>query len=141
MRTIFLDTNIAIDFLADRKPFSDSASQLFNLGMSGKIKLYLSAVSYNNIYYIIRQSHTEKETILILKELQEMADIADVTKEVIKNALKSDFKDFEDAILYHCAIKLGLVDFIVTRNSKDFKKSEIPVFLPDEAINIIENES
>ena len=131
MKTVCLDTNIAIDFLADHKPYSDSATQLFNLGISGKVKLYLSAVSYNNIYYIIRQSHTEKETFLILKELQVMTAIAAVTKEVIKNALKSDFKDFDDAIQYHCAIELALVDFIVTRNSKDFKKGELPFFLPD----------
>ena len=52
MIQVFLDTNVVIDFLADRKPFSSAAAQIFNASVAGKIKLYISAVSYNNIYYI-----------------------------------------------------------------------------------------
>ena len=50
MKQIFLDTNVIIDFLADRKPFSIAAASIFNYAVLGKIKLYISAVSYNNIY-------------------------------------------------------------------------------------------
>ena len=139
MKSIFLDTNFVIDFLADRKPFSIHAAKLFDLAQFKKIKLYISAVSYNNIYYIISQSLTEKETMHLLNEISDMAEIADVTKDVIKKSLKTDFKDFEDAIQYHCAMNIGSIDFLVTRDVKDFKKSSLPVLTPTEAMVMLEN--
>ena len=60
MQQLFLDTNVVIDFLADRKPFSIPAARIFNYSAESKINLFISAVSYNNIYYILRQSLTSK---------------------------------------------------------------------------------
>ena len=134
MKHIFLDTNVVIDFLADRRPFSIDAAQLFDLAVEGKIKIYISAVSYNNIYYILHQSLTSNATIKLLDELASMTEIADVTNEVIRNSLKTDFKDYEDAIQYYCALNVPEIEFIVTRNTKDFKKSTIAVLTPAEAI-------
>ncbi len=141
MKNIFLDTNVVIDFLADRRPFSLLAAKIFNYSLQRKIKVYISAVSYNNIYYILRQSLTGTETIKLLDGLSEMAEIADVTKAIIKTSLKTDFKDFEDAIQYNCALSINKLDFIVTRNSKDFKNSTLPVLTPEEAISSLENAS
>lgn len=139
MKQIFLDTNVIIDFLAGRKPFSIAAAQIFDLAVSGKIKVYISAVSYNNIYYILSQTYSNTQTIKLLDELCEMTEVADVTKAIIKKSLKSGFKDFEDAIQYNCALSLNKIDFIVTRNTKDFKKSTLPVMNPQEALSLIEN--
>ena len=138
MKNIFLDTNIVIDFLADREPFSLDAAKLFNLSVLGKVKIYISAVSYNNIYYILRQSLSNSDTIKLLDELSEMAEIADVTKSVIKKSLKTDFKDFEDAIQYYCALSLNKIDFIVTRDTKDFKKSSLSIMTAAEAVGYLD---
>lgn len=138
MKHIFLDTNIVIDFLADRKPFSLFAAKLFNFSILGKAKIYVSAVSYNNIYYILRQSHSSVETLKLLDELSEMTEITDLTKSIIKKSLKSDFKDFEDAIQYNCALSLFKIDFIVTRDTKDFKKSTLSIMTPEEAVRLLE---
>jgi len=134
MKHIFLDTNIVIDFLANRQPFSLDAAKLFNLGVDGKVKIYISAVSYNNIYYVIRQSLSRDAAIKLLGELAEISEITDTTNTIIRQSLKTDFKDYEDAIQYYCALSIPDIDFIVTRNTKDFKKSSLPVFTPAEAI-------
>ena len=134
MKHIFMDTNVVIDFLADRQPFALDAAGLFNLTIDHKVTLYISAVSYNNIYYILRQSLTNNSTIKLLKELAEMTEITDVTSTVIRQSLKTDFKDYEDAIQYYCALSIPEIDFIVTRNTKDFKKSTLPVLTPSEAM-------
>lgn len=138
MKNIFLDTNIVIDFLADRKPFSLDAARLFNFSVLGKVKIYISAVSYNNIYYILRQSLSNSETIKLLDELSEMAEIADVTKSIIKKSLKTDFKDFKDAIQYYCALSLNKIDFIVTRDTKDFRKSTLSIMTASEAVGYLD---
>jgi predicted nucleic acid-binding protein len=139
MKHLFLDTNVLIDFLADRKPFSLEAAKLFNYSFKKKVTLYVAAVSYNNIYYILRQSCTHSATIKILTELQDWTEAIDVTKDVIKKTLKSEFKDFEDAIQYNCAKTLTKMDCIVTRDTKDFKTSSIPTMTPKEALTMVES--
>lgn len=137
MKHFFIDTNVIIDFLADRKPFSQEATELFYHANEKNMKLYLSAVSYNNIYYIVRQSMSNNQTIKLLTELSDTMEIVDVTKQIIKDSLKSNFKDFEDAIQYHCAISNSKIEGIITRNSKDFKLSTIPILNPKEALSLI----
>lgn len=139
MKHIFLDTNALIDFLADRKPFSLDAAKLFNYSFKKKVTIYVAAVSYNNIYYILRQSCTYSKTIKILTELQEWTETIDVSKDVISKALKSEFKDFEDAIQYNCAKTVTKIDCIVTRDTKDFKMSLMPTMTPKETLTMIES--
>jgi predicted nucleic acid-binding protein len=134
-----MDTNVVIDFLADRQPFSFHVAKLFDLSINGKVRIYISAVSYNNIYYVLRQSLTNNATKKLLEELDELTEVADVTKAVIKQSLKTDFKDYEDAIQYYCALSTPKIDFIVTRNTKDFKKSTLPVLTPAEATVVLDD--
>jgi len=141
MKSIFLDTNVLIDFFADRKPFSIEAARLFNYSFKKEINIYISAVSYNNIYCILRQSCSHAETIKMLTELNEWTDIINVSKDIIKKSLKSDFKDLEDAIQYNCAKSLSKIDFIVTRDTKDFKSSSLPILTPKEAVSLVESTS
>lgn len=54
---------------------------------------------------------------------------------VLKRGLKSKNKDFEDALQILAAMSVDEMDCIVTRDLKDFKDSEIPVFSPDEILN------
>ncbi|HVV55544.1 MAG TPA: PIN domain-containing protein [Mucilaginibacter sp.] len=134
MKNIFIDTNILIDFLADRRPFSLDAAKLFDFAINEKITVHVSAISYNNIYYILRKSLSDNSAIRLLEELQEMTVIADVTGKIIRRSLKAGFKDYEDAIQYFCALSIPGIDCIVTRNSKDFKKSALAIMTPAEAI-------
>lgn len=139
MINFFLDTNIVIDFLTDRKPFSSLAGKLFDYSEKGEVKLYLSAVSYSNIYYVVRKVSSHKETIKILSRLEEMTEIIATTSSTIKNAIDSEFKDFEDAMQYYSAKLNTNINGIVTRNGGDFKHSTISILTPEEAIRFVES--
>jgi predicted nucleic acid-binding protein len=139
VKHIFLDTNVLIDFLADRQPLSLEAAKLFNYSFTNKVTLYVSVITYNNIYYILRRSSSHLDSIKILSELQEWTETIAVTKEIIRKSLTSDFRDFEDAIQYNSAKSLSKIDCIVTRDTKDYKISSISIFTPKEALTIIEN--
>ena len=60
-----------------------------------------------------------------------------VDASVVREALDSDFTDFEDA-LQHFSAKTVDADCIVTRNKKDFTASEIPVYELDEFLEMME---
>lgn len=141
MRNLFLDTNVIIDVLADRKPFSESSAKLFDYGEKGKINLYISALSYSNIYYIVRKICSHNEMLSMLRDLEAMTTTLDVTKQVIADSLNSSFKDFEDSIQYNTAISNKKVEAIVTRDPRDFKNDVISVFTPEEALSTIESAS
>lgn len=128
---LFIDSDVVIDLFTDREPFAGPASELFELNEQGDIQLYLSAISINNIYYIVRRYLGHKKTLEVIEELVAMTEIADTTKKEIVQALRNDFKDYEDSIQYSTALRIEGIEAIVTRNVKDYSKSEIAVFTPE----------
>lgn len=141
MRQIFIDTNVVIDFLADRSPFSEYAAIIFQLAKEKKIKIYISAVSFNNIYYILRKVTSHKKALSLISEIEDYVGIQETNRKILRKAIKSNFNDFEDAIQYYSAIELGAIDIITTRNLKDFKKSELPVLSPETTVKLLMNEN
>jgi len=137
---LLLDTNVVIDFLTDRQPFSLYATKLFDYAEKGKVRLYLTAVSYNNTYYVVKKLTSHNEAIRILKELESLTETIEITGETVKDALFSEFKDFEDAIQYFSVKSHKIIDGLVTRNVKDFRHSKIPILTPDQAIGLIESQ-
>ncbi len=134
MKHIFMDTNVVIDFLTNRQPFVLDAAKLFDMAVKGKIKIYISALSYGNIHYVVKRSFGNNMAISLLNELAEMTEIVDVTKLIIMQSLKTDFKDYEDGIQYYCALSVEDISLIVTRDTKDFKKSTLAILTPAEAV-------
>lgn len=132
MKRIFLDTNILVDLIADRKPFSKYAVMIFNAAESKKIKLFTSSHTIATTYYLLKKYVDEKALRQILLGLFDYVNIIPVDTEVLLKGLRSNQKDFEDSIQIYCATSVEKMDCIVTRNLKDFKGSEIPVLAPDE---------
>ncbi len=137
MKTIFLDTNVIIDFLADREPYADEAALIFQHSLSGNLSIYVSALSFNNIYYILRRQYSHKECIKMLNTLSEWTNILDASKVMVIKSMQSDFNDFEDAMQYFTALTHPEIECIVTRNTKDFKKSKLPVMTPREIVSLM----
>lgn len=131
MTDLFIDTDVIIDFIIDRQPFSREAAQVFTLIDQKKVKGYTSALCYSNLYYVLSKYAPHKKVITMLNELSELVGILKVNDEIIKASLSSDFKDFEDAIQYYTAQEYKRIDVIITRNIKDYKKSSLPVMTPE----------
>lgn len=134
---VFLDTNILIDLIANREPYSKFAIQIFKSAELKKIKIYTTSHAIVTTHYILKKYIDEKNLRLILSELTDLLNVIEVDSHIIKRALNSKHKDFEDAIQILSANSIDSIDFIVTRNLKDFKNSEIPALSPDEILNYI----
>lgn len=127
---LFVDSDVVIDFFTDREPHVNPASELFELNEQGSVKLYISAISINNIYYIVRKFLGHNKTIEIIEVLTEMTEIIGTTKTEIIQALKNEFSDYEDSIQYSSALAIKDLDAIITRNVKDYRNSSIAVMTP-----------
>jgi len=137
---IFVDSDVIIDFFTDREPFANPASKIFELNELGIIQIYISAVSLNNIYYIVRNFLGHKDTIKIVEELVEITEIIGTTKKEIVQALKNDFKDYEDSVQYSSALNIKGLEAIVTRNTKDYIKAKLPIFTSESYIKTMNDE-
>lgn len=135
---VFIDTNILVDLICKREKFIENAKKIFLYAYDQKITLAISALSYINTLYIAkRYDFKQEEIIKALQIISQFSIITGFDEDTIKLALASDWKDMEDAVQYYSALTTG-IDYIVTRNQKDFQKSNIPIVSPDEIIKLIE---
>lgn len=132
MTRVFLDTNIIIDLISDRKPFSKFAIEIFQKAEEGKLELFTSSHSLATTHYILKKYMKEKDLRDVLYNLLDYLIIVAVDVDILKKGLRSNHKDFEDSIQIFCAATIESIDSIITRNVKDFKGSEIKILTPDE---------
>lgn len=132
MKKVFLDTNIIVDLIADRRPFSKHAIEIFNKAEEKKIEIFTSSHSIATTHYLLKKYLDEKPLREVLYNLLDYLTVVPVDIDVLKKGLRSKHKDFEDAIQILCASSIKKIDCIVTRNTKDFKDCEILVMTPNE---------
>ena len=131
---IFIDTNIIIDFLDQRMFELNKTNLLFKLVEDNNVTGFVSESVITNAIYITGL----EERIL---KLLHIISVVCIEKDTIKNAMKSNFKDKEDGILYYGALDKK-IDYFITRNKKDFIKhslKQLPVLSPKELISRIYN--
>ncbi len=127
---LFIDSDVIIDFFTDREPYVNPATEIFELNEQGTVKLYVSAISIINIYYVVRKFLGHRKTLEVVESLTEMTEIIGTTKTEIIQALKNDFSDYEDSVQYSSAKTIKGLDAIITRNIKDYRNSTIAVMTP-----------
>lgn len=131
-----VDTNIIVDALTGREPFRETAEQIFMLAANQIEDLYITASSATDIYYLIRKYlHDSGQAKDAIAKLFELFYILDSTAEDCLEALLLDMKDYEDAVISCCASR-NQMDYIVTRNIKDYRESKVQAVLPDNFIKL-----
>ena len=130
---IFVDTDVIFDLLAKREPFYEYSAQLFTLADKQELTICVSSLCFGNLNYILSRQKSVSEARKILSRFKVLVNVLAVDDKVIELALNSNFRDFEDAIQYYCAIENG-IKVLVTRNLKDFKHARIPVLTAEEFV-------
>ncbi|MEM6724482.1 MAG: PIN domain-containing protein [Bacteroidota bacterium] len=130
MDRVYVDTNIIIDWLGQRKNWYLPAKELFKRGEAGSILLFTSTVSITTTEYILAKRIGRRKTLQALIGIRQLINIVDSGEKEIDLSLASKFTDFEDAFQYYNALKADC-HLIVTRNLKDFGPARIPVMTAD----------
>lgn len=128
---IFVDTNVLLDiFMKDRREELKNTS-LFSVNKIIKeMEGCVSTLTIPNISYIMRKE-TKEDRCKVIKYIMNKFEVINLNKEILIEAMETDFKDYEDSIQYVSAKKSNC-EAIVTRNKKDFETSTINVFTPEE---------
>jgi predicted nucleic acid-binding protein len=134
MQKILIDTDILLDFYFDRQPFSHDTAEILLRCEEKLIEGYVTPVIISNLYYILRKTASHEKVLMQLSNLLEIINISQIPKEVILEAINSEFKDFEDA-LQNFSAENENINILVTRNIKDYKKSRLTIATPTIYLN------
>ncbi len=122
---IFLDSDTLLDVVLKR-PYMLDAQRVLNLIEKKKVRGFTSPVILTNIFYILSKETNREQALIHIKSLKKIMKISPVNQRIIGQALQSQFADFEDAVQHFSALSCK-VNFLITRNKKDYKHSKIRV--------------
>jgi len=130
---IVLDTNVVIDYLANRMPWADDSEKILHMVAQGEADAAITANTVSDLAYLLRKQLDAGSFRTVLMGLLEVVGIVEVNYQNCIGAFDFQMPDYEDALLAHCAKSWG-ADYIVTRNQKDFIHSPVPAVTPQEFI-------
>ena len=135
MKKIYIDTNILLDVFLNREPFADASAAVFADCESGKIKGVVSAISLNNLHYILSRHIGKSKALEAVRIVLNVFTIVPLDEKILHLAADLSHKDFEDAIQLQSAIQAG-VNCIITRDANHFPKDELPILSPGEYLEL-----
>lgn len=136
MTRVLIDVNVILDVLADREPFADDAAAVLGEVEVGNLEGYLAAHTITTLHFLLTKHLGKARARRALSDLLNLVDLVPVDEDRIRHALAANWADFEDAVQAACAEKEG-VDYLVTRNKRDFRKSAIKAVTPAELLALL----
>lgn len=128
---LFIDTNVMMDLLCERNPFYEAIAKIATIGDKNEVELVVSALSFTTTSYFLTKYENVEKCKDKLRKFKIISKIVQLDEVIIEKSLNSNFSDFEDALQYFSALQSDC-SVIITRNSKDFKFSEIPIMTAEE---------
>lgn len=136
MKIIF-DTCVILDYLLDREEYSSNAEKLIIKAAQNRLQGLITVKSLMDVHYILKHTiHNEEKIRDIISTLLDSFALVDSTGENAVRALSSDVNDYEDALMIETAVSYE-ADGIVTRNLKDYRKSPIRIYSPEELLAVL----
>jgi hypothetical protein len=105
---------------------------------TGTCEALVSAISFNNVFCIVRKAHstaTARRALVLLRDV--FASVAP-DQRILNQAIDSEIADFEDAIQFYSALH-ARADFLLTRNVGDFPAGTLPILTPDECLTLLDH--
>jgi len=125
-RRLFIDTNVMLDLLGERKPFYEPIAKIATLAEKEIVTIVVSPLSFATVNYLLSKHESPKAAKEKLRKFKIIAEVCPIDEKTIEKGMNSSMKDFEDALQYFGATEAEC-DIIITRNGKDFKQSLLPV--------------
>jgi predicted nucleic acid-binding protein len=120
---------------ASREPFYEAAAQIWSLAERGEIRAVVSAISFNNVYYVVRRAEGRAKAEKAMRLIRDVFESVPPDGQIVNQAIDSGMDDFEDAVQFHSATRAKAV-YLVTRNPGHFPQSDLPVLTPEEFLTV-----
>jgi predicted nucleic acid-binding protein len=141
--TIFVDTNVVLDWLLDRDDtFADEATSLFIAAEENRLTIYLSGGSVYTVAYVLHRAGKRGQALRdALTGFLRLVHVASADKNTFVSASQlMTVTDLEDGFQYQNALENRAIQYFVTGNIKDFRladQSQLPVVTPSDMVAIL----
>jgi len=136
--TLLIDTNILLDVIQRRTPHDAPAARVWKLVEERDVAGYVSAISFNNVFYIARKQVGNERALDAVKLIRGVFRLVALDEGVVDRAIAITRGDFEDAIQAAAAAQVR-ADYIITRNIADFATMGVPAVTCDEFLAIYQS--
>lgn len=134
---VLIDTNVIIDALSSREPWKESAETIFIMAANRIMDICITASSATDIYYLIKKHlHSTEQAKQVMGKLYSLLGILAVSETECVDALASAICDYEDAVIERVSVRAN-IDYIITRNVKDYQDGAVKPILPDDFIALM----
>lgn len=130
MTNILLDSDVMLDFFLKREPFYNSSGQILSICETHKVRGFITGLALANTYYMLRKRIDHEGIIHHFEKLMTFLDILPIDKLTLE-AMRSQFRDFEDALQNFSAERSPEIRTIITRNVNDYKSSNLNILTPN----------
>jgi predicted nucleic acid-binding protein len=135
IKKVFIDTDIILDVAMAQKPFFSTSRTILAMAETGRIIGVTSSNCIANLYYILRKVGGDTDARLFISGLTKCISVIAIDHHNVLEALKSKFSDFEDA-LQNSSAQENQCEYVLTRNTSDYKGSKLKVSLPEDFIKL-----
>ena len=97
---VFLDTNILIDIVLNRKPWVEAELVLLELSRQKKLSLVASDISFVNLAYVLRKAMSSADMYSTMTDMLKYISVAAAGESIIREAVSLRWKDMEDCVQY-----------------------------------------
>ena len=134
--TALLDSNVILDVLQRREPFSDDAAALMAAAEQGRFRGLVAAHSVTTLFSLLcKHCGADKARVTTL-ELLSVLDVAAVDGHMLAQALALPCRDLEDAVQMAAAREAG-ADYVVTRDRAGYAAGPLPALSPAELLALL----
>jgi len=133
-----VDLNVIIDVLQNRQPFYEDSAGVIDAVARREVLGCLAAHSVTTLFYVISRTRNREAAVQAVTGLLESFTVAKVDDTVVRKALSLGWKDFEDAVQM-AAADAEDIDYLITRNIKDFQSGPIPVLQPSAFLALLDS--
>lgn len=136
---LLLDTNVLLDYFAQREPFFRSWDKLNAMQVMGDAELWVSAESFTDIFYVLRGVVDPHDLQAAFIESLSFMRVCAVGSSEIMEAAQRSWNDFEDCLIDVCAQRIK-ADYLITRDNSGFEESCVPWYTPMDFFSMLEHD-
>ena len=128
---LLIDANILLDVLQNRQPHVRDSATVWKLCETSQDIGYVTALSFANLVYVMRKELDTERIRDVYKKMELIFRFTELSTADLTKAIDMGWDDYEDSLQCAAAERVK-ADYIITRNVKDFRNSNVLALTPAE---------
>lgn len=134
---VLVDTNIFLDVLLARQGLATESQQVLDWFESQPGNGWIAWHTLANLYYVGWKTCGPDKALAAIDEILGVFEVSPTASAEARRARGLGMADFEDALQASAAMA-ARATYIVTRNTRDLRKSPVKAITPDEFLALVD---